>query len=413
MIKTVRLEELASVKGGKRLPKGVNLITTPNSHPYIRVRDLNNRHTLELNADFEYVDDETQKSIARYIVDRGDIVLSIVGTIGLVAIVGNSLHHANLTENCVKLTQLNGVNRDYLYYFLKSELGQAEIAKGTVGAVQAKLPIKNIQVIEVVLPSLEQQEKIASILAAIDYKIEANEKINDNLQQQLSAIFREWFIDAPESAEWPRGTFADLIDHTISGDWGKDTPTGNYTEMVYCIRGADIPEVKAGNKGKMPTRFILSKNYTAKKLVDGDIVVEISGGSPTQSTGRAAPVSESLLGRYNRGMVCTNFCKAIKPKQGYSMFVYHYWQHLYDAGVFFGYENGTTGIKNLDINGFIETEEIVIPPLNIVGRFDAVCQAIANKVYANGLENERLANLRDALLPKLMSGEIDVASIEI
>ena len=135
----------------------------------------------------------------------------------------------------------------------------------------------------------------------------------------MSAIFREWFIDAPESAEWPRGTFADLIDHTISGDWGKDTPTGNYTEMVYCIRGADIPEVKAGNKGKMPTRFILSKNYTAKKLVDGDIVVEISGGSPTQSTGRAAPVSESLLGRYNRGMVCTNFCKAIKPKQGYSI----------------------------------------------------------------------------------------------
>ena len=95
------------------------------------------------------------------------------------------------------------------------------------------------------------------------------------------------------------------------------------------------------------------------------------------------------------------------------MFVYHYWQHLYDAGVFFGYENGTTGIKNLDISGFIETEEIVIPPVEIVCRFDAVCQSIANMVYANGLENERLANVRDVLLPKLMSGEIDVASIEI
>ena len=107
------------------------------------------------------------------------------------------------------------------------------------------------------------------------------------------------------------------------------------------------------------------------------------------------------------------FCKAIKPKRGYSMFIYHYWQHLYDAGVFFGYENGTTGIKNLDISGFIETEEIVLPPFDIVERFDTVCQTIANKVYANGLENERLANLRDALLPRLMSGEIDVASIKI
>ena len=213
--------------------------------------------------------------------------------------------------------------------------------------------------------------------------------------------------------EWSHGTFADLIEYTISGDWGKDAPSGNYTEMVYCIRGADIPEVKAGSKGKMPIRYILPKNYEAKKLVNGDIVVEISGGSPTQSTGRAAPVSESLLGRYDHGMVCTNFCKAIKPKLGYSMFVYHYWQHLYDAGVFFGYENGTTGIKNLDINGFIETEEIVIPPLEIVEHFDAVCQAIATKVYANGLENERLANLRDTLLPKLISGEIDIAHLGI
>lgn len=319
-----------------------------------------------------------------------------------------------LNQHIFKVTPNDGVDKLYLYYllkYLKPRFTAIASNKQTTGL--GHVTVKDMKEMLVPLPEITVQQAIGAYLYTIDQKAYINNKINDNLQQQLSAIFREWFIDAPESAEWPRGTFADLIDHTISGDWGKDTPTGNYTEMVYCIRGADIPEVKAGNKGKMPTRFILSKNYTAKKLVDGDIVVEISGGSPTQSTGRAAPVSESLLGRYNRGMVCTNFCKAIKPKQGYSMFVYHYWQHLYDAGVFFGYENGTTGIKNLDINGFIETEEIVIPPLNIVGRFDAVCQAIANKVYANGLENERLANLRDALLPKLMSGEIDVASIEI
>ena len=92
MIETVKLGDVAIVKGGKRLPKGTNLITTPNSHPYIRVHDLNNQSTLELNDDFEYVDDETQKSISRYIVEAGDIVLSIVGTIGLVAIIGESLH---------------------------------------------------------------------------------------------------------------------------------------------------------------------------------------------------------------------------------------------------------------------------------------------------------------------------------
>ena len=151
----------------------------------------------------------------------------------------------------------------------------------------------------------------------------------------------------PDAISWKEGTFSNLIEKTISGDWGKDSPSGNNTEMVYCIRGADIPEVRAGNKGKMPTRYILPKNYAAKQLVDGDIVVEISGGSPTQSTGRAAAVSDALLARYDKGMVCTNFCKALKPRAGYSMYVYYYWQYLYDRDIFFSYENGTTGIKIL------------------------------------------------------------------
>ena len=182
--------------------------------------------------------------------------------------------------------------------------------------------------------------------------------------------------------------------------------------MVYCIRGADIPEVKAGNKGKMPTRFILPKNYATKQLVVGDIVVEISGGSPTQSTGRAAVISDALLARYDKGMVCTNFCKALKPKAGYSMFVYHFWQYLYDSNVFFGYENGTTGIKNLDISGIIDREEIVLPAPAMIAKFDTVCQSMYRIIYSNGLENEQLSTIRDTLLPRLTSGEIDVSDVD-
>ena len=240
-----------------------------------------------------------------------------------------------------------------------------------------------------------------------------NKAVNDNLQQQAQALFKKWFIDNPDAASWQEGTFSDLIEKTISGDWGKDKPSGNNTEMVYCIRGADIPEVRAGNKGKMPIRYILPKNFASKKLVNGDIVVEISGGSPTQSTGRAAAISASLLARYDKGMVCTNFCKALKPITGYSMYVYHYWQYLYDRGVFFSYENGTTGIKNLDISGFIETEPILIAPAELVEKFDTFCQSAFSKVYANGLESEQLSLVRDTLLPKLMSGEIDVSGIQL
>ncbi|MDY2946208.1 MAG: hypothetical protein SOU32_11225 [Lachnospiraceae bacterium] len=237
--------------------------------------------------------------------------------------------------------------------------------------------------------------------------------INKNLEQQAQALFQEWFISNPASSDWKIGTFSDITESMIAGDWGKDSEQGNFTQPVYCIRGADIPEVKAGNKGKMPTRYILPKNYTAKHLVDGDVVIEISGGSPTQSTGRIAAISQSLLDRYDKGMVCTNFCKALKPKHGYSMFLYYYWQYLYNRNVFFSYENGTTGIKNLDISGFIETEPIVLPPFELVSKFDNYCQSVFDMTFTNGLESEQLSILRDSLLPKLMSGEINVSDIDL
>ena len=408
-----KLGDIADIKGGKRLPKGVNLISAPNAHPYIRVRDLNNVKTLELNESFEYVDDITQKGIAKYIVEKGNILLSIVGTIGLTAIVGETLHGANLTENCVKIIPCDLVDRNYLFYYLKSPEGQNGIKRGTVGAVQSKLPIKNIQDIDVQLPNKNEQLKITKILGSIDDKIELNQKINDNLERQAQAIFENSFIDNPENTAWKVGTFSELIISTINGDWGKEEPTGNNTEKVYCIRGADIPEVKVGNKGKMPTRYILPKNLSSKKLEAGDIVIEISGGSPTQSTGRCAAITQSLLERYDSSMVCTNFCKAIKPKSGYSLFVYFYWQYLYQKDVFFSYENGTTGIKNLDFTGVVETEQIIIPPIDKIARFNDLCASLLDQIFANGKQNEQLASLRDALLPKLMSGELDVSNLEI
>ena len=251
-----KMKNFADVKGGKRLPKGKQLTKQPNSHPYIRIKNLGKSKVLELNSEYEYVDDETHKSIARYTVDSGDILISVVGTIGLIAIVGESLDKANQTENCDKIVNIKDLDRDYLYYYLTSSIGQEEIRKGIVGAVQPKLPLKNVQDITVKYPTLKMQKKIVSILNIIDKKIFVNDEINRNLSEQAQAVFKEWFVDNPESAKWKQGTFSDLVISTLGGDWGKEEKEGNYTEQVYCVRGADIPEVKEGNKGKMPTRFM-------------------------------------------------------------------------------------------------------------------------------------------------------------
>lgn len=173
-ISYVELGLLADVKGGKRLPKGVNLITVPNSHPYIRVRDLNNVIFASLSTEYEYVDDETQKSISRYVVSTDDVLISIVGSIGLTAIVDHTLDKANLTENCVRLTNIKKVTPEYLLLFLRSSQGVEAISKGTVGAVQLKLPIKNIQPIAVPLLCDEELQPLNEILSAIFSQISTN-----------------------------------------------------------------------------------------------------------------------------------------------------------------------------------------------------------------------------------------------
>lgn len=169
------VESFCEVKGGKRLPKGSELISDANSHPYIRVRDLNNTTVLQLTPEMLYVDDETQANISRYIVNDGDVIVSVVGTIGLTAYIGNTLNGANLTENCNKLTSFNGDLAAWSYFFLRSPDGAEAIRLGTVGAVQAKLPLKNIKSIEVpFIPALEMEKTVAKlndILSAIQINL--------------------------------------------------------------------------------------------------------------------------------------------------------------------------------------------------------------------------------------------------
>lgn len=325
-----------------------------------------------------------------------------------------SLGKCWVSDNAIIAKNNSNADLKYIYYLLKF----LRLNERHIGTGQPLLTQEILNNINTYIPTLEIQKKISAMLSSIDDNIYLNTRINNNLEQQAQMLFKSWFVDfepfggkMPE--DWRIGSFSELIVDAVGGDWGKDTPLNNYTEEVYCIRGADIPEVKVGNKGKMPKRYILPKNYLSKKLKSGDLVVEISGGSPTQSTGRIAAISDYLLSRYDEKIICTNFCRAIQPKANYSEFIYHYWQYLYDKNIFFSYENGTTGIKNLDISGFLETEQINIPNQNILNIFSKVCKSFFKQIYTNGQVNEKLAQLRDALLPKLMSGEIDVSKVNV
>ena len=192
--RTIKIGDICDVKGGKRLPFGSDLIEQKNSHPYIRIRDLKDSCYVVLNDDFLYVDDETQQEISRYITNTNDLLISIVGTIGLTSIVHSSLDNANLTENCVKLTNMNVLSPEYVLMYLRTKSGQKAISQATVGAVQAKLPLKNVQNLDIQYFDDEQMREINLLLKnsfkLISCNIEEIRKLNTLRNGIVSQISR-------------------------------------------------------------------------------------------------------------------------------------------------------------------------------------------------------------------------------
>jgi len=391
-IREVKLGKVATVKGGKRLPKGINLITKPNPHPYIRVRDLNGKKTLELDGSFEFVDDETQKAISRYIVTGGDIVLSIVGTIGLVSVVGDSLNEANLTENCVKLTSLSGIDRDYLYYYLKSSYGQQEIARGTVGAVQAKLPIKNIQDISIPLPDEVTQRKIADILSSLDAKIEVNQRINDNLQQQAFSVFDNLIANAENN------------DYTVSA-YAFLNPKRTLAKNQVA-RSIDMSQLSTS--GAFPSGWEMKPFNGGMRFTNGDTL--LARITPCLENGKTAFIDFLDDGEVAFGS--TEYI-VLAPKNDTPPEML-YCLARYPAFVDYAVKNmnGSSGRQRVSAETVGQYRLPLFDKHSLV-LFKEVVSPMFLKMRYNSLENMRLAELRDALLPKLMSGEIDVSAIQL
>src|SRR5690606_33330259 len=232
-------------------------------------------------------------------------------------------------------------------------------------------PLPIIKSTEIDIPDLPTQKSIAKVLSDLDAKIELNNRINRELEAMAKTLYDYWFVqfDFPNAdgkpykssggkmvynaelkREIPEGwevkTISKWIKKDKSGDWGKEEAEGNYQLEVSCIRGADLNGLNGNGELKAPTRFILEKNSN-KLLENHDLIVEISGGSPTQSTGRLAFITEETLERFTTPIICSNFCKALTLKDETYLFNFVYqWNRLYNNGVLFGWEGKTSGIKN-------------------------------------------------------------------
>lgn len=183
---------------------------------------------------------------------------------------------------------------------------------------------------------------------------------------------------------------SEIIDVFIAGDWGNETPSIETPHAVSCVRGADIVPISNNEFGNIPLRYVSDRSFQQKLLKVGDIVIEKSGGSPTQSTGRAMYISENLLSA-STDVVCSNFCVAFRVKDGWnSYFIYQYWQYLYNSGVFFNFEGKTSGIKNLQLDIALSTIEFELYPIENQTAVANCLEAFEKKIALNRSLNHNL-----------------------
>ncbi|WP_339697602.1 restriction endonuclease subunit S [uncultured Roseivirga sp.] len=373
----------------------------------------------------------------------------------LVGCIGWDMGNVGLVEaNCATNQQINsitnfkkGVNPFYVYYWLK---GKKELLFQKANVTRTPILNKTeFSKIKINLPELSYQNKVANVLLKIDSKIELNNKINAELEAMAKLIYDYWFVQfdfpispataasigKPELAgkpykssggpmvynqelkrEIPEGWEVDTIsswfDHDKNGDWGKESAEGNYQTKVACVRGADLNGLNGTGDLKCPTRYILEKNEH-KILSEGDIVVEISGGSPTQSTGRMAFITKETLERFETPLICSNFCKAATLKSNEDLFFFAYtWRRIYDNGILFGWEGKTSGIKNLLFDSFVTNHTIEKPNSELIISFQEFAEPMQAQIQKNLKQNQELSSLRDWLLPMLMNGQVTIKEAE-
>ena len=399
---------------------------------WLSINDFNDDNRRVFRSEKKITEKGLKESSTK-LLNIDDVIISARGTVGVLAQIGFPMA---FNQSCFGLRGKEKLmDNTYLYYALKNYV--SNIQKRGQGSVFNTINLDSFKLMEIDIESFQTQLKIAAVLSALDDKIELNNQINTVLEAMAKTLYDYWFVqfDFPDEngkpyksaggkmvydevlkreipIGWEVTVFNDWISKTKTGDWGKEVVEGNYTEHVYCVRGADINGLNGKGEVKAPERFIL-KNNLVKSLKPNDFVVEISGGSPTQSTGRIALLTEASLKRFDSNVICSNFCKALSLKDDEYVFNFlQEWQRLYDAGVFFGYEGKTSGIKNFLFDSFMTSYDIVKPPKNLVEKFYKKVETLENKKQINLQQNQELAQLRDWLLPMLMNGQVRVGSGE-
>lgn len=421
-----RLGELLEVKGGKRLPAGAALAETRTAHPYLRIVDFKDG-TID-PSNLLYVPETVFPQIKNYTIDAGDIYISIVGTVGLVGRVPASLHRANLTENAAKLFSFSDeVDPGYLFQFLRSDAGQSQIRSLTVGSTQPKLALFRIKDIRLGLPPLPEQRAIAATLGALDDKIALNRKMNATLEVMARALFRDWFVDfgptrakmagaAPYLSPDLWSLFPDHLDAEGKPEGWEVSSIGEEVRVV----GGSTPSTKESDLWDGGINWATPKDLStlaAPVLLETSRTISAAGLAKI-SSGQLPLGSLLLSSRAPIGYLAIaevpvainqGFIGMICDKRVSNVFAWLWTQANMEA--ILAKANGST-FQEISKSNF-RPLPVVVPFEPVLQAFDSIAKPLYERIAKNERESRTLAQTRDLLLPRLMSGEIQLQLEEL
>lgn len=187
-----RIDEVCDVLSGKRIPKGETFSPRPTEYRYITVSDMGEKY---ISSDtLQFITSHTEKQITRYKVRNGDIIISVAGTLGKLNIITPDLDGVNLTENCDRFTNFRGINPEYLYHVLSSDLIQSQIEASKTKNGQPKLALERIRNFVVPVPHQIRQEQFVGVMNSIDKYIASQQAVLDRCCKARAGLLQQLFI---------------------------------------------------------------------------------------------------------------------------------------------------------------------------------------------------------------------------
>ena len=367
---------------------------------------------------------------------EGDLVITREAPMGEVCMVPRALRCCLGQRMVLLRPDRNRTDPRYLLYALQSKAVQHEIGvnEGT-GSTVSNLRIPLLEALLIPTRPLPEQRAIAHILGTLDDKIELIRRMNETLEAMARALFKSWFVDFdPVRAKldgrkptgldaataalfpahfqdsetghipkgWEIGRLGQYLETEIGGDWGEDDKFDGAIEVV-ALRGVDLEHLRERGDAKPPRRWVKESSLAKRRMSARDVLIASSGAGPC---GRPLWVSPHLEAAFPFPVLYSNFCKRYRAASpAHAVYFDRVLFEMRQSGEIWDFVNGTS-LPNLDSNGLMTGKSVLVPPVEILEKFAAFISSIYEHLYSR--QSRTLATLRDTLLPKLLSGELNV-----